>query len=302
MRSHPMACGVPQGSVLGPLLWNLAYDWVLRGTLLPRTAVICYADDTLIAVRGKTYEDCLVDNNEDRDVGDQGGSGKDKGCNVPRIQGQAAGRGVLPVEPTLKYLGLVLDAKWRFDAHFKQLAPRLISAAAALGRLLPNVGGPSASCRKLYAGMTCILALGVTCGVCGKRPDVYGASDCCNKGAGASWLLCGTGCMFVVGGCVAAVALVYFLAGITAQRFLCDPLTEPRGNRLFSDVDRFVELEKALFNERSDPNFNLSSVLVGCHANHTVYEITKYPLAHQSSAPLDICQPRSPDLLLNRIS
>ncbi|CAG9785898.1 unnamed protein product [Diatraea saccharalis] len=121
--------------------------------------------------------------------------------------------------------------------------------------------------------MTCLLALGVTCGVCGKRPDVYGASDCCNKGAGATWLLCGTGCMFVVGGCVAAVALVYFLAGITAQRFFCDPLVEPRGNRLFEDVDRFVEVEKMLYNERSDPSFNLSAILVRCHQNYTIYEV-----------------------------
>ncbi|KAJ0169132.1 hypothetical protein K1T71_014954 [Dendrolimus kikuchii] len=42
----------------------------------------------------------------------------------------------------MKYLGLVLDAKWNFGAHFTQLAPRLLGAAAALARLLPNVGGP----------------------------------------------------------------------------------------------------------------------------------------------------------------
>ncbi|KAL0893438.1 hypothetical protein ABMA27_015020 [Loxostege sticticalis] len=120
--------------------------------------------------------------------------------------------------------------------------------------------------------ITCLLAMGLMCGVCGKRPDVYGASDCCNKGAGSSCLLCGMMVMFIVGGCCCAVVALYFLVGVSAQRFLCDPLTEPRDNRLFSDVDRFVELEKALFNERRDPAFNLSSVLVHCHRNHTIYQ------------------------------
>lgn len=58
-RSSPMACGVPQGSVLGPLLWNLGYDWAIRGVLLPRMAVICYADDTMVAVRGKEMREAL---------------------------------------------------------------------------------------------------------------------------------------------------------------------------------------------------------------------------------------------------
>ncbi|CAB3261798.1 unnamed protein product [Arctia plantaginis] len=55
-----MSCGVPQGSVLGPLLWNIGYDWVLRGTFLDGVAVVCYADDTLVTARGKTHHEATL--------------------------------------------------------------------------------------------------------------------------------------------------------------------------------------------------------------------------------------------------
>lgn len=42
--------GVPQGSVLGPLLWNLAFDAVVKSQRLPGCEITCYADDTLILV------------------------------------------------------------------------------------------------------------------------------------------------------------------------------------------------------------------------------------------------------------
>ena len=43
--------------MLGPLLWNLGYDWLLRCRLFPGMSVICYADDTLVTARGLNYEE-----------------------------------------------------------------------------------------------------------------------------------------------------------------------------------------------------------------------------------------------------
>ncbi|XP_063824558.1 uncharacterized protein LOC135074189 [Ostrinia nubilalis] len=55
LKRRGVASGVPQGSVLGPLLWNLGFNWLLRGVLLAGMSVICYADDTLVTARGKTF-------------------------------------------------------------------------------------------------------------------------------------------------------------------------------------------------------------------------------------------------------
>ncbi|XP_072764645.1 uncharacterized protein [Anoplolepis gracilipes] len=50
----------------------------------------------------------------------------------------------------MSHLGLTLDGKWRFTVHFTRLAPRFDAVAAALGRLLSNLGGPDGRVRKLY--------------------------------------------------------------------------------------------------------------------------------------------------------
>ncbi|EFN83627.1 RNA-directed DNA polymerase from mobile element jockey, partial [Harpegnathos saltator] len=48
VRKSAVRAGVPQGSVLGPLLWNLTYDQVLRAETVEGCTLLCYADDTFI--------------------------------------------------------------------------------------------------------------------------------------------------------------------------------------------------------------------------------------------------------------
>ena len=43
-----MTCGAPQGSRVGPLVWNVMYDDFLRMDLLAGTSIIGFADDTLV--------------------------------------------------------------------------------------------------------------------------------------------------------------------------------------------------------------------------------------------------------------
>ena len=43
-----MPCGAPQGSRMGPLVWNLMYDDFLRMDLPAGTSIIGFADETFV--------------------------------------------------------------------------------------------------------------------------------------------------------------------------------------------------------------------------------------------------------------
>ena len=49
---HRMEVGVPQGTVIGPTLWNLVYDRLLKRPVSPACEVIGYADDIALLVSG----------------------------------------------------------------------------------------------------------------------------------------------------------------------------------------------------------------------------------------------------------
>jgi len=59
-HTRGIRCGVPQGSVLGPLLWDLAYDKVLCLPLPRGCSAICYADDTLVVAVEDSWGDAAA--------------------------------------------------------------------------------------------------------------------------------------------------------------------------------------------------------------------------------------------------
>ncbi|CAH2092498.1 unnamed protein product [Euphydryas editha] len=174
MVSKEVVCGVPQGSVLGPLLWNIGYDWVLRGTLLRGVSVVCYADDTLVLARRPTYRDAAVLATAGvaqvvariRRLGLTVALEKAEGIVFhgprrapPHDAHLIVGGTRIGLSGAMTYLGLVLDGRWKFRAHFQRLVPRLLKVAASLSWLLPNVGGPGVSCRRLYTGVVRSMAM-----------------------------------------------------------------------------------------------------------------------------------------------
>ena len=56
-NTYRMSAGVPQGSMLGPTLWNVAYDEVLRLRMPIGVRSLAYADDLALLVKARTRED-----------------------------------------------------------------------------------------------------------------------------------------------------------------------------------------------------------------------------------------------------
>lgn len=157
-----MLCGVPQGSVLGPTIWNLFYDGVLRLRMPPVATLVAFADDLAVVVVAHTTEllEDLINpilDRVDHWMTDNGLSPALEKAVCALLTNKRSLRDplvrfsgtVLPVKRVVHYLGVHLDTRLSFVQHARIVSAGAKKAAVALGKLMPNVGGPSQSRRLL---------------------------------------------------------------------------------------------------------------------------------------------------------
>lgn len=154
--------GVPQGSVLGPLLWNIFYDQIFRLRYPEGVTIVGYADDVAILVEDREVENLEVKANQSLGIIDEwlesnklqvspaksrcilfSGRRRVRGINIA-IRGEH----ILEVSCT-KYLGVMLDKSLKFGAHIEMICKRVAPTIRALRGMFNNHSIPRASVRRL---------------------------------------------------------------------------------------------------------------------------------------------------------
>ena len=163
-KEYQVTGGVPQGSVLGPILWNIMYDGVLRLELPNGARTVGFADDLAIVVTAKHLDEVEMVASESvatvrRWINSAGLALADHKTEVllvsKRKQMEKAtvrvGDHTVESKDEIKYLGVTLDSRLSFRAHVKHACEKAAKRYTGLARMLANTGGPRSSRRLLLA-------------------------------------------------------------------------------------------------------------------------------------------------------
>ena len=158
------SCGVPQGSVLGPLLWLVLYDQILNTRVNPDVELLAYADDLAIIAIGRNEEEITEKINHtlwsiQREMVKLELEIEPAKTELVVLMGRNTikeiclnieGQEIISKE-FIKYLGVTFDRNTRMTKHLELVTNRAAIVGNKLARLMPNIGGPVATKRRIIA-------------------------------------------------------------------------------------------------------------------------------------------------------
>lgn len=146
---------MPQGSVLGPLLWNIMFDEVLETEIPENTHTICYADDTIIVATGTNVRDLERRTNEATGIIVDTIERKSLEVALEKTEAVFFTRRREKKEPMLrikdqrikpgkcmKYLEVMVDKSLTYGEHISYAVNRATAVTAQLAQLMPDVEDP----------------------------------------------------------------------------------------------------------------------------------------------------------------
>ena len=139
---YNVTAGVPQGSVLGPFLWNLMYDGLLNLEHPKEAKIIGFSDDVAVVVTARTTGTLEIPANESL-------RRASKWLNENGLKPTLILEGEnIPWTKDLRYFGVQVDGGLRHVEHVIKTTEKAATTAAALARLMPNVRGPKEGKRR----------------------------------------------------------------------------------------------------------------------------------------------------------